>query len=494
MKKTKRNKVLALILALTVLMGLCSACSNKSDQQSGSDIIGISMHNIDSERWTRDGETLKAELEKMGYEVVLTFTNGSGQAAQIDELLEQDIKVLVVTADEPGNIGSALEKAAKQGVKVLAYDRMPMNTDAVDAIATFDSRGVGRLQAERVLRMLQMPGVHDITGPIQVEILGGDRDDPNAHWVMEGVLETLAPYIESGEIADPGQADELLSDSWSQESGYDRTKALLDEGSTPDVILCGSDDILAGCIEAIQERDNLPTINMMGQDAILAISRHIGAAKDKTATVFKDSRLLAKRAAELVDILARGADMPTADDTLDNGNKAVNAYFAALQTVDFFNYRTALIDSGYYTAAELNAEPDEPIIREAVLAQLFTFEDKMITDTEGFAMETGMIGEVYPGAVLNIDENLTIGDVATTYKHYCSNTGLLDEERKELPYTNLAEIPDWVVESLEFCNYYGILDWIEGDQIHFDSPITRLEAEKMYSGLVEAVMNQYESQ
>lgn len=487
----KRRQILAVILSLTVLMGLCSACSGDSNQQSAREVIGISMHSSNSERWIRDGETLKTELEEKGYDVALIFTEGGDQSAQIDELLKQNIKVLVVAADEPGAIGPTLEKVAGQGVKVLAYDRMPMDTDAVDAIATFDSREVGRLQARCAIQSLEGRGV--LNAPAQVEILGGNRADPNAHWVMEGVLETLAPYIESGEIADPGQADELLADSWSRESGQDRTKALLDAGRTPNAILCGDDNILAGCIAVLEGHSGLPNPILVGQDAAPEIAQHISRGQDKTVTVFKDSRLLADKAAELADTLAQGTALPTADDTLENGKKDVNAYFAPLQTVDFFNYRTALIESGYYTAEQLNAEPDETITREEVLAQLFTFEKILITDTEAFALRTKMAGELFPGVYLNMEDNPTRGDAAAAYKTYCVNTGLLADARKELSYSDVAELQDWMLEALEFCNYYGMLDWVEGDQLLPNTPLTRLEAEQMYLGLVQAIMNQYDS-
>lgn len=147
----KLKRILALLLTLALLAG----CLPAAFAAEGKDTIGISMHSSTSERWTRDGAALKAALEEQGYDVALTYTDGGDQTAQIDALLDQNIKVLIVAADDPTAIGPALEKASAQGGKVLAYDRMPTGTDAVDALVTFDSREVGRIQARHAVLILR---------------------------------------------------------------------------------------------------------------------------------------------------------------------------------------------------------------------------------------------------------------------------------------------------------------------------------------------------
>lgn len=339
MPKKKWIATIAVIVTLLALLGICiyafssrtshTEVSQAADSQTtsvqASNAIGISMHSSSAERWARDGEALKTALENKGYTVTLTFTESGDQSAQIDAMLQDGIQVLVVAADDPTTIGPTLEQAAAKGVKVLAYDRMPTDTAAVDALATFDSREVGRLQADYVVRCLGTQGRLNAAAPITVDIIGGDRADPNAHWLLEGALEVLAPYIEAGMITDPGTAEDLLLDSWGKAAGQARMQALLDAGHTPEAIICGDDNLLSGALDAMQGQDAMPNAIFVGQNASVEVSAKIGAGGLRLATVFKDSRLLASQAAELADTLAQGTTLAQPDDTLHNGQKEISA-------------------------------------------------------------------------------------------------------------------------------------------------------------------------
>ncbi|GJM82935.1 hypothetical protein HMSSN139_54310 [Paenibacillus sp. HMSSN-139] len=63
-----------------------------------------------------------------------------------------------------------LQKAHNQGIQVVAYDRLIMNSEYVDYYATFDNFKVGVQQASYIEEKL---GLKDGKGPFNIELFGG---------------------------------------------------------------------------------------------------------------------------------------------------------------------------------------------------------------------------------------------------------------------------------------------------------------------------------
>lgn len=77
-------------------------------------------------------------------------------------------------------------------------------------------------------------------------------------------------------------------------------------------------------------------------------------AGEQTQTVFKDTRELAKAAVQMTDSLLTGGTPEVNDTTTyDNGVKVVPAFLLDPVSVDDTNYQKVLVDSGYYTSAQL---------------------------------------------------------------------------------------------------------------------------------------------
>lgn len=77
-------------------------------------------------------------------------------------------------------------------------------------------------------------------------------------------------------------------------------------------------------------------------------------AGDQYATIFKDLRLQAARAATMVDQALKGQTVEVNDTTgFDNKVKKVPTYLYDASIVTKDNYQQVLIDSGYFTKADL---------------------------------------------------------------------------------------------------------------------------------------------
>ncbi len=146
--------------------------------------VGVSMPTIDLQRWKRDGENLRDTLKKAGCDVVLKYAQNDvpTQLSQIEAMIDDGCDVLIVSAIEGSSLGAALDKAAKKGIRIIAYDRLLMDTDSVDYYITFDNYKVGAVQGTYVknaLRRQQCPlllsGRHR-----RAEALHGRRQDHRA--------------------------------------------------------------------------------------------------------------------------------------------------------------------------------------------------------------------------------------------------------------------------------------------------------------------------
>ena len=140
------TKIAAFISSLAICAGLSACGSTRSgfEQTGGTQklekgaTIGISMPTKSEERWNKDGNNLKNKLEDAGYNVVLNYADDkpAQQNADIENMVNQGAKILVVASKDGSAVGPAVEKARDAGATVIAYDRLIMNTDAVDYYAT----------------------------------------------------------------------------------------------------------------------------------------------------------------------------------------------------------------------------------------------------------------------------------------------------------------------------------------------------------------------
>ncbi|WP_380175742.1 multiple monosaccharide ABC transporter substrate-binding protein [Kineococcus sp. DHX-1] len=346
--------------------------SSSAPADKGDITVGVAMPTQTSERWIADGKNVKEGLEKAGYKVDLQYANDDipTQSQQIDQMITKGDKVLIVAAIDGTALTSQLSNAAASGVKVISYDRLIRGSKDVDFYVSFDNYKVGVQQGTSLLTGLGLKNADGsegtATGPFNVELFAGSLDDNNAQFFWNGAMDTLKPYIESGKIkVKSGQTkiDQAAILRWQQEVAQQRMENLLtsayNDGSTVDGVLSPYDGISRGIITALQNAGyggsgkKMPVIT--GQDAEIASVKLINDGV-QYSTIFKDTRKLADQAVTAATALVEGKE-PEANDTktYDNGVKVVPSYLLESQVVTKDNVKTALIDTGYYTQAEVDA-------------------------------------------------------------------------------------------------------------------------------------------
>ncbi|AYM95377.1 sugar ABC transporter substrate-binding protein [Acidovorax sp. 1608163] len=344
----------------TVALAAVGATSLASAQDKGS--IGISMPTKSSARWIADGDNMVKVLKERGYKTDLQYAEDDipNQLAQIENMITKGAKVLVIASIDGTTLSRVLQSAADKGVKVIAYDRLIKGSKNVDYYATFDNFQVGVLQATSLVDKL---GLKQGKGPFNIELFGGSPDDNNAFFFYDGAISVLQPYLDSGKLVvrskqlgmnkvgtlrwDGAVAQARMDNLLSAYYGKDKVHAVL---SPYDGISIGILSSLKG-VGYCTAQQPCPVVS--GQDAEVPSIKSI-LKGEQYSTVFKDTRELAKVAANMVDAVLTGKQ-PEINDTktYNNGVKVVPSYLLKPVAVDASNWNGVLIGSGYYTEAQV---------------------------------------------------------------------------------------------------------------------------------------------
>jgi putative multiple sugar transport system substrate-binding protein len=352
-------KTLATVLAVGAMALTASTAVFAQDKGS----IGISMPTKSSLRWISDGDALVKALTEKGYTVDLQYAEDDipNQLSQVENMVTKGVKALVIAAVDGTTLSAVLQQAADAGIKVVAYDRLIRDSANVDLYTTFDNFQVGVLQANSLLTGLGYPAK---AGPFNVELFGGSPDDNNAFFFYDGAMSVLQPLIDKGDlVVKSGQLgmDTVGTLRWDGAVAQARMDNILSanysDGSRVDAVLAPYDGLSRGIISSLRGvgygTADQPWPIISGQDAEVPSIKAI-IAGEQYSTVYKDTRELAAKTAELVDTLLTGGTPEGLDTTTyNNGVKVVPSILLTPYSVDASNYQKLVVDSGYIKAEEL---------------------------------------------------------------------------------------------------------------------------------------------
>jgi putative multiple sugar transport system substrate-binding protein len=247
--------------------------------------------------------------------------------------------------------------AKDEGIPVIAYDRLLMESDAVSYYATFDNYMVGTVQGTYIKQALDLDNA---AGPFNLEVTAGDPGDNNAGYFYQGAIDVLTPYIEAGKlVVKSGQLafDDVATPTWATETAQTRAENILSsfyaDGTNVDVWLCSNDSTALGVENALAANYSGTYPIITGQDCDIANTKNMIAGK-QSMSVFKDTRTLAAQVVKMVGQILTGAEVDVNDtQTYNNNVIVVPSFLCEPVFADANNYKELLIDSGYYTEDQL---------------------------------------------------------------------------------------------------------------------------------------------
>ena len=352
---------------LSILLAGCfifSGCSKDSDEKAeggGQAVkepvvkIGLSFSDFATERWAVERDIMTKMLREKGYEVIAQGANHDPktQNDQIENMVTQGAKVILIVAEDGAASAIAVDKAARAGVPCIAYDRL-IKTPDLACYISFDNVEVGRQQARGILKVKDSG---------RFVLLGGSPTDNNAVLFRNGQMEVLQPHINSGRIEIA--ADQWV-DNWEQEIALKKMENILTaQKNKIDAVVASNDGTALGAIQALKAQKLAGKVPISGQDATAAGCRSI-VDGDLTMTVFKDVRKLTPLAVDIADKLASGQQIEglknysLAQLTLDKNLKGeVPCKFLKVVQVDKDNVYDVVVKSGFQKWAEVYAGVSE---------------------------------------------------------------------------------------------------------------------------------------
>ncbi len=325
------------ILALMSFL-LIAGCSPKGPKKIK---IGFSMDSLKEERWKKDLETFKKEVEAQGGEVLVQVANGDDQLQneQAENLLTMGVDVLVIIPHNSMTPAVVVESAHKSGVKVIGYDRIILDCD-LDLYISFDNVKVGELQAQYLVN--KVPKGNYI-------IIGGAPTDFNAKLFSEGQMNILRPLIEKGDI---NLVLNQAAKDWQPIEGLKHTEnGLTKAANNVQAVLASNDGLAGGAIQALTEQKLAGKVFVSGQDAELAACQRI-IAGTQSMTVYKPLQNLALAAAKAAMSLARKEKVQT-DKVVNNNKLNVPSILLAPISVDKENIEAIIVKEGFFKKEDL---------------------------------------------------------------------------------------------------------------------------------------------
>jgi putative multiple sugar transport system substrate-binding protein len=400
--KKLANTALITITSVAVLAACSSTTSRGSSAATSTslkkgDLVGISMPTKADQRWNVDGANLVKDLKKAGFKTKLEYANNSPsqQSNDINNLVSAGAKAIVVASVDGTAVGPAVEQAESQGDVVIAYDRLVMNTKAVNYYVTFNLERTGILEANTIIDKLDLKGNGGKTAPLNIALFAGSDDDNNAPYFFKGAWDLLKPYFQSGQLVDPSglvtkdttDADwkKISVHAWDQTQAQKQMDAFMTKlGDKPlAAVLSPYDAISLGIMKSIKNArpDMTPTIPfsasneqnksawpvITGQDGMdIAISNITYGAQGQT--VFKNVALLADQTTSILTQIADGKKPKSTDAPMNNGKTEVPTWL--LKSDELVKSPTGdqkglhyEVEVGFITEAQYQKDIAAPIIK-----------------------------------------------------------------------------------------------------------------------------------
>ena len=345
----KARKILVLAAASALVLAACggsdSSGSDTTAAASGGGCkVGVSWNNYQEERWAKwDEPAIKAAIEAAGGTYISNDAKSSAetQATNLENLISQGAKALIVLAQDGEAIKPAVASAIQAGVPVVAYDRLIEDPKAL--YLTFDNKGVGKMEAEEIFT--RVPKGNYV-------IVKGNKADANSDFLRSGMEEVIGAAVKAGDIK---IVSETYTDNWDPKNAQATMEQVLTaENNKVDAVLSENDGMAGGVVAALEAQGLAGKVPVSGQDAEQAALNRV-ALGTQALTVWKDARELGKAAGEAAMALCSNPDASAisgaAPFTTPGGNQ-ISSIFLKPQAITQDNLNTVL-DAGWTDSATL---------------------------------------------------------------------------------------------------------------------------------------------
>jgi D-xylose transport system substrate-binding protein len=335
-------------------MLVLSACSKQVEVSTDKPIlIGLSFDSLVVERWQRDMEIIIANANQEGFEVDVRIANESveRQISQIEDMIDSGVKVLVILPNDADSLSEVIIKAKRQGIYVIAYDRLIKNAP-IDLYISFDNRGIGKSLAEE---LIEESILEQRTTPLNLAIINGDPKDNNAHLLNEGYYDVIRTLIATGEI---NVVSEVWANEWREDIAKSAIEDLVLSETKIDGIIAANDVLATGAIHVLSEFKLAGDVIVVSQDAELSACQRI-VEGTQLATIYKPINDLAVETVNAAVEILNEREVPYGE-TIWNGEREVPFKKLEFQVVNEATIKAIIIDSGFHSEEDVYLHVNQP--------------------------------------------------------------------------------------------------------------------------------------
>jgi len=193
-------------------------------------IIGVSWSNFQEERWKTDEAAMIAAIEANGDTYVSADAQNSAakQLTDVEALIAQGANALIILSVDKDAIGPAVDAAAAEGIPVVGYDRLIEDNRAF-YLTVMEAQPEGNYA-----------------------IIKGDKGDPNAAFLLEGMMEVIGDAVASGAITIVG---ETFTDGWKPDNAQKNMEQILTANNNAvDAVLSQNDGMAMPAIVKVRTK------------------------------------------------------------------------------------------------------------------------------------------------------------------------------------------------------------------------------------------------
>jgi D-xylose transport system substrate-binding protein len=331
---------LFLLASFALIMGFFTALSAFQTKEKIK--IGFLVHDLVDERWKKDVDFFSNKVRELGGEPISMNGLGSAktQVQQGKKLIDEGVKVIAVVAEDGKALAELVEYADKAGAKIIAYDRMILDCN-LHYYVSFNSERVGELMAEHALKRKPKGNFVIINGPLT---------DNNAVLVRKGIENKLKSSVQTGNVK---IVMEKNCDAWYALNAMMMMDEFISANQQPvDAVICGSDGLAIGAIDAFKSAQKpLPTV-ITGQDASLESCKSIISGA-QSFTIYKSISQISTEAAVLAMKIAKNEVVKTTK-TVHNGFHDVPSILFEPVAVEKSNLRDVMVKGGALKPQDLS--------------------------------------------------------------------------------------------------------------------------------------------
>lgn len=369
------KKLFVLLIVLAMMLSVFAACGetasdNTQDSEDGGLDIGIVLPTKEESRWLGDEAKFLAAIEEKGYNAEILFSQNSSatEKTNVETFISKGAKVIVLCPYDAAAAAAAVNDANAEGIPVISYDRLIMDTEGLSYYVTFDSISVGAAMAQYLVDQ-----AGDTKGN-NLYMYSGALTDNNSFLFFEGAWKTLQPKIADGTfIVRNSAAAEKYSDKleltrdeyaevmstidseWNMQICKSLAEAHLtaagsDAKGLVYVLGPADDDCCRALSDTFYADADIDEIIITGADGVEASVQYIIDGK-QNMTVYKDPSALVTGTMSIVDALLSGGE-PEHDTTYNNNAADVPSIQADVVTITAENIVEKFFESGVYDGSK----------------------------------------------------------------------------------------------------------------------------------------------